>query len=752
MQENASDNHRRRQPLQTFFRSWFDSLKLSWSSAWRVDRSQLTAQTAVRGLIGFALPLALGVATGHVVEGVSIAGGAGLLAFVGMNYTNRVRLRALFLSCVSIAVGVFVGSVTGDIPMLSILAVGVLGFCAGMLVAISVPVSVVGMESVLAMIVLSHFALDPLHAFLQAALIFAGALLQLILEAFFSPWRRTDAERNSLSQVFERLAEAAIATDENEKQSGEALWAALTQSQTILLDSNDSSPQGRAFLALSSEAEQMRLIFIVLRKLRQRLLEKPSEQKEGIIHLDQLLQELSIELQKVSKQLTLTDKAFRKSRRGDQSNEKIKTILSRVKQWQASSSEQQEILQGILAYCNRMVELLYRIKRLARTWRHPDTALLVEYTIDRHSAWVELHNVQEILIANLTLRSTACRHSIRLGVTLALATALYHIPSFPIGRGYWVPLTALLVLKPDFNTTFTRGLARMLGTLGGVILTTLVITTLKPTLDILVVIDAIVAYIALSVLFANYALFSVFITTEIVILLAFVTPQPLTNVFDRAVDTILGGSLALLMFFIWPTWARSQVYQNIATRLEALRRYFVAVMEAYIYPNTYNPEFMNRLRRELRLARSNVDASVECAIQEPESYHFNPDRARGLLEAINSIAFSVLTLEAYHLDNFVPPSAMRYQLGLFTKEIDKALQQLALAIRNKQPVTIAYDDIPAALHALVEVEKSKQEEQSSPKLPSIEQSFLITETEQIVRDIDVIYQLLPGPDPEGEAA
>ena len=154
----------------------------------------------------------------------------------------------------------------------------------------------------------------------------------------------------------------------------------------------------------------------------------------------------------------------------------------------------------------------------------------------------------------------------------------------------------------------------------------------------------------------------------------------------------------------------------------------------------------------MRLARSNVDASVECAIQEPESYHFNPDRARGLLEAINSIAFSVLTLEAYHLDNFVPPSAMRYQLGLFTKEIDKALQQLALAIRNKQPVTIAYDDIPAALHALVEVEKSKQEEQSSPKLPSIEQSFLITETEQIVRDIDVIYQLLPGPDPEGEAA
>ncbi len=57
--------------------SWFGALKHSWRAALRIDRSQLTTVAAIRGVIGFVLPLAIGVFTGHVVEGVSIAGGAG---------------------------------------------------------------------------------------------------------------------------------------------------------------------------------------------------------------------------------------------------------------------------------------------------------------------------------------------------------------------------------------------------------------------------------------------------------------------------------------------------------------------------------------------------------------------------------------------------------------------------------------------------------------------------------------------------
>lgn len=732
-----------RQPQPTFLRSWYAAIKLSWRSAWRLDRSQLTALTAIRGLIGFVLPLALGVATGQIVVGVSIAGGASLLASVGVNYTNRVRLRTLFLCCVSIAIGAFIGSVTSDIAVLSILGIGVLGFAAGMLVAINLPVSVVGMQAVIAMIVLSHFALDPWHAFLQASLMFAGALLQLLLEVFFSPWRRTEAERQALANVFEHLAAAFTTSDKDaEPQRDESLRVALTQAETTLFDSNDNSLQGRAFFALHDEAEQMRLILIVLRKLKQRLLDERAAPDNGLQYLDQLLQELSSELHNVAQQVTLPGRVSRKrSTQGHLSNQRIRSALSQLKSWQEQATEQKELLKDILTYCDSMVDLLYRIKKLAWTWRHPDPKILAVYTIHRRSAWLKLYDAQETLRAHLTLRSTAFRHGIRLGVTLALATAIYHLPGFPLGRGYWIPLTAFLILKPDFKTTFTRGVARILGTLGGVILTTLLIDTLKPTLDMLVVIDAIVAYIAFSILFVNYALFSVFITVEVVILLAFVTPQPLTNVSDRAIDTLLGGLLALLAFLVWPTWERSHVYQNVATRLDALRRYFVAVLEPYIYLSGYNANLMLHLRSELRLSRYNADASVERAIQEPSAYHIDINQVRGLLEAINSMALSVLALEAYQATNFVSPDAIRYPLSLYTEEVDRALQQLIHAIREREPVSVSDCDIQAALHTLKAAAKSKA---STHKKPPLAQALPLSEAENIVRNINIMYHLLPS--------
>src|SRR5256885_6698 len=51
-------------------RSWFSALKHSWRTVLQIDRSQVTAIRAIRSAIGIALPLALGVATGHVIEGV----------------------------------------------------------------------------------------------------------------------------------------------------------------------------------------------------------------------------------------------------------------------------------------------------------------------------------------------------------------------------------------------------------------------------------------------------------------------------------------------------------------------------------------------------------------------------------------------------------------------------------------------------------------------------------------------------------
>ena len=63
------------------------------------------------------------------------------------------------------------------------------------------------------------------------------------------------------------------------------------------------------------------------------------------------------------------------------------------------------------------------------------------------------------LRANLTLRSTACRHALRLAAVLTLATAGGRALELP--RGYWLPLTIALVLKPDFHDTFAFSAGRV---------------------------------------------------------------------------------------------------------------------------------------------------------------------------------------------------------------------------------------------------------------------------------------------------
>ncbi len=72
--------------------------------------------------------------------------------------------------------------------------------------------------------------------------------------------------------------------------------------------------------------------------------------------------------------------------------------------------------------------------------------------------------------ANLSFRSAVFRHGVRLAATVAVAETLSRSLETP--RAYWLPMTAVLVLKPEFTVTFTRGLLRIAGTMVGLLLAT----------------------------------------------------------------------------------------------------------------------------------------------------------------------------------------------------------------------------------------------------------------------------------------
>ena len=151
-----------------------------------------------------------------------------------------------------------------------------------------------------------------------------------------------------------------------------------------------------------------------------------------------------------------------------------------------------------------------------------------------------------LLRENLRWSSEAFRHGVHLAITLAVAYGCERI--FALSNGYWVPMTALLVLKPSAHQTFGRGVGRVLGTLFGAGLATFLASLLHPHALALAGFVVLFAWLCYSLLEVNYGLFSACITAYIAFLLAF-TGQPTSHIaLHRLANTALGGSLALLAY------------------------------------------------------------------------------------------------------------------------------------------------------------------------------------------------------------
>ena len=144
----------------------------------------------------------------------------------------------------------------------------------------------------------------------------------------------------------------------------------------------------------------------------------------------------------------------------------------------------------------------------------------------------------------LRWQADTTNYVLRLCITLALSTALNW------RNGYWAPVTALLVLKPKWANTLSRGVARLAGTLVGAGFCALL--ALHPafhhwTYFLLIVVCAWGCFALQAV---NYALFSSILTMYTVFLFAFGGFSERSAADLRLINTALGGLLALLVDFV----------------------------------------------------------------------------------------------------------------------------------------------------------------------------------------------------------
>jgi uncharacterized membrane protein YccC len=693
----------------------------------RFEREGLKLQWGVRFAFGVGIPLFIGAATGDLIEAVAISGGALLVGLTDSGAPYGSRVRAMLYTCVSVAVCTFVGEVGGNSAVVLVALLAVASFGAGMFIALGVPTYVVALTAPLTITVVSSAPADAAHALERAGLAFAGGLFAIAL--VLVPWRAHAhlPERRAIARVYRALATWVLDPNADDRRPiREAHTKARQALDASVGPTAVPSPSVEGFRVLVDEADRTYRDLVSLRSARQRL--KPVDPAVSGRAVDVGRGAAAEALVAVAEALEFG----RWEADADSIRDRLDDSVAALRDELAVDRAAGESLRA-----NELEEMLRRGASvrgdlrgaidLAMSWQGEGPPPDPVRDARPRRAELGMRRPWPILRANLTLRSSAFRHAIRLSLTVAVATAVAEISG--LARGYWLPLTVLFVLRPDFGSTFTRGLQRYTGTALGVVLATLITAALHPGPYALAALIIVLSFAVSALLYANYGLFTLSITAYVIFFVAYAgVHDEFATALDRLLDTTIGATITLGIYALWPTWERTLLPDTTADLIEADRVYVHSLLGSW-FDGGKGRDAVAAARTRARLARTNTEASVQRALLEPQvrRAQFGTDRATGTLTSMRRFADAALALEAYFDDELPPAPPVARTLA---DQLDATLTELAAAAREHRP--------PSGLPPL----RNTQQELAALVGPAVP---VAEETDRMVNSLAIAAHVLEAP-------
>jgi uncharacterized membrane protein YccC len=199
---------------------------------------------------------------------------------------------------------------------------------------------------------------------------------------------------------------------------------------------------------------------------------------------------------------------------------------------------------------------------------------------------------------------------------------------------------------------------------------------------------------------ANYGIFAVAISALVVYLIAITGVSPKEVIWARGINTAAGGALALLAYWVWPTWERTRASERIAEMLDAYREYFHTLAESYARRETVSEAELDRVRLNARLARTNLEASIDRLGAEPGTTAERMSQLNALLASSHRLVHAVMALDAGWLHTATVPA--RAAFHTFAADVEKTLTLLAAALRGTRVQLNEFPDLREDYHTLVQ--------------------------------------------------
>lgn len=342
-----------------------------------------------------------------------------------------------------------------------------------------------------------------------------------------------------------------------------------------------------------------------------------------------------------------------------------------------------------------------------------------------------------LLWQHLSGESAIFRHAVRLTATILLGYAVG--AWLPVQNGYWIMLTIVVIMRPNYGLTKERSKKRVLGTLiGGGIAVGIVLLTQHPVIyGLLTTVSLLFAFALIQ---KNYTASAAFITLMIVFLYALLQPDAFTVIQFRVIDTVIGAALAFLAgLLIWPIWESETIQPYIVESIQANRNYLQAI-NTYYEQKGELPASYKLARKEAFLAVGHLSAALQRMTQDPKSRQRHLSDVYELV-VLNHTFLNALAAMGVFIRNHETTSRSEHFVA-FVEHTDLHLAAAQEVLLGHQPEKKSLEgDIEQADHYLTErfgelaANNRRSTEAGAAVLPKLQEAGLLGDQLRWLHDL-----------------
>lgn len=286
------------------------------------------------------------------------------------------------------------------------------------------------------------------------------------------------------------------------------------------------------------------------------------------------------------------------------------------------------------------------------------------------------------LVENLSFNSPIFRHSLRLAIVVMVGFLIGK--AFSMQNPYWILITIAVIMRPSYGLTKTRSIHRVIGTLVGAAIATIVILVTQNT-----VVYAVIAIISLPLAFSlvqlNYRNAAVFITLNVVFVFAIFEPNILSVIQYRIIDTLIGASLSFVaIYFLWPSWQVQNIHEYFRKAIQSNQLFLKEI--ALFYHNKGEVSTKYKLcRKEAFLAIAELNAAFQRLNQDPKSKQLEISTIYEITVFNNTFLSSLTSLGTFFRNN--KTSSVPLEFDTYIENIYNNLENVIEILDEKEDRT-----------------------------------------------------------------